>query len=104
MRRNFGEDRTSSSKHTVVNRQTHRHTHIDRQTRSSQYSAIGDGVTIGRVLCYAWRCGLIIFATLAEQVGLRDMRPFAERTVAMFVSQWARLDPEINLFCQTTTQ
>ena len=36
--RKFGEDRTSSSEDMIVERQTHRHTQTDRQTRSSQYN------------------------------------------------------------------
>ena len=47
MHRKFGEHRTCSSGDMIADRQTHTHTHTDRQTRSSQYSALyGGGVTM----------------------------------------------------------
>jgi len=43
MHKKIGEDRTRVSEDMIADRQTHAHTHTDRQTRSSQYSAPPSG-------------------------------------------------------------
>jgi len=60
------EDRTCSSQDMVATDKythTHKHGHTDRQTDTLitiLRSPVGSGITVGRILCFAWLCGLTV--------------------------------------------